>query len=56
MVLADFAPYAPDEAVARIEGVFRQAGRQARIGAALFPVDGYDAEDLLAAAHGAAHA
>lgn len=56
IVLADFAPAVPGEAKSRIEQVFREAGLQVKIGAALFPVDGYDAEDLLAAAHGAAHA
>jgi len=56
VVLADLAPDALDEAKARIENVFRNAGLRPRIGAALFPVDGYDAEDLLASAHGAAHA
>jgi GGDEF domain-containing protein len=56
VVLADFAPSALNETKARIARVFREAGMGARIGAALFPVDGSDAEDLLAAAHGAAHA
>jgi transcriptional regulator with GAF, ATPase, and Fis domain len=56
VVLADFAPSAPADTKSRIERVFRQAGWKVRIGAALFPVDGYDAEDLLAAAHEAAHA
>jgi hypothetical protein len=56
VVLADFAPSAPGDTKSRIERVFREAGLKVRIGAALFPVDGYDAEDLLAAAHGAAHA
>ena len=56
VVLADFAPSAPGETKSRIERVFHQAGWKVRIGAALFPIDGYDAEDLLAAAYGAAHA
>ena len=56
IVLADFAPPTPGETKSRIERVFREAGLRVRIGAALFPVDGYDAEDLLAAAHRAAHA
>lgn len=56
VVLADFAPSAPGDTKSRIQRVFRQAGWKVRIGAALFPVDGYDAEDLLAAAHEAAHA
>ncbi|MCX6627050.1 MAG: GAF domain-containing protein [Candidatus Solibacter sp.] len=56
VVLADFAPSAPGETKSRIERVFQEAGLQVKIGAALFPIDGYDAEDLLAAAHGAAHA
>jgi GGDEF domain-containing protein len=56
VVLADFAPSAPGETKSRIERVFHEAGLKVRIGAALFPVDGYDAEDLLAAAYGAAYA
>jgi GGDEF domain-containing protein len=56
IVLADFAPSALDEVKARINKVMQEAGLRGRIGAAHFPVDGYDAEDLLAAAHGAAHA
>jgi len=56
VVLADFAPEGLEEAKARIAAVFDEAGWSARIGAALYPADGSDAEDLLAAAHGAAHA
>jgi hypothetical protein len=56
VVLSDYAPSAPTETKSRLEAVFRQAGCKVRIGAALFPVDGYDAEDLLAVAHEAAHA
>jgi GGDEF domain-containing protein len=56
IVLADFAPTVLDEVKTRIQKVLHEAGLRGRIGAAHFPVDGYDAEDLLAAAHGAAHA
>ena len=56
VVLADFAPADLAEKVARIEAVFRRAGLAVSIGAAFLPEDGADAEDLLAAAHGAAHA
>jgi hypothetical protein len=56
IVLVDFAPTALEEVKARIHKVLSEAGLRGRIGAASFPVDGYDAEDLLASAHGAAHA
>ena len=56
VVLVDLKASAIAEARARIAGILRKAGLIPRIGAAIFPVDGYDAEDLLAAAHGAAHA
>ena len=56
IVLADFEPTALDDVKSRVHGVLHEAGLSCRIGAAHFPVDGYDAEDLLAAAHGAAHA
>jgi GAF domain-containing protein len=56
VVLADFAPDAVEETKARVERVVREACLRPRIGVALFPADGCDAEDLLAAAHGAAHA
>lgn len=56
VVLADFVPAALAEAKARIAAVFGEAGWGARIGAALYPADGSDAEDLLAAAYEAAHA
>jgi hypothetical protein len=56
IVLVDFAPTALEEVKARIQRVLVDAGLRGRMGAANFPVDGYDAEDLLAAAHGAAHA
>jgi hypothetical protein len=56
IVLVDFAPAALEEVKARIHKVLLDAGLRGRIGAASFPVDGYDAEDLLASAHGAAHA
>lgn len=56
VVLADFVPAALEEAKARIAAVFAEGGWRARIGAALYPADGSDVEDLLAAAHGAAHA
>jgi hypothetical protein len=56
VVLADFAPAGMTEKLARIEAVFRRTGLAAAIGAAFQPEDGEDADRLLAAAHGAAHA
>ena len=55
MLLSDFAPAALAEKQARMEDVLGKSGLDAAIGAAFLPEDGLDAEDLLAAAHAAAH-
>ena len=55
MLLSDFAPEALAEKQERIEAVLRRNSLDGAIGAAFLPEDGLDAEDLLAAAHAAAH-
>ena len=56
VLLADFGRADLPAKLSQIEAVFRGCGLTATIGAALFPDDGSDAEDLLTAAHRTAHA